>query len=363
MRYEPGFVKELLQDLASVSPDFKKRLQRRGALTEQQLLSLVCATPSEILTEIEHFTTPTSYERLTWSSEAREAGFDAIRAGEVAFVVLAGGSGTRAGGPKAFMRLPKLGITLMANKLVQSGFTTHEGEILQAPTWFMTSPAHLERMALHLGGLSPIPEGCVFEQFESYRLLPDNRLSFVEPGIPELYATGHGDVGPALVESGALADNPNVKHCVIVNCDNVMASLDPHVLGHHVLSKQPVTVELVEREKGDAGGIPVWHENRVQVAELFRLPDGFADEAKYHNTNTMIVSVEALKTELPWRWHRVRKQVDNRIVVQHERLVQQYTEAFPTNYVAVPRALRYLPIKTEADLLRADEMLNGNRVR
>lgn len=363
MRFEPGFVKELQQDLAAIRPEFKKRLARKGNLEERRLLSLVSGTPDEVLSDVEHVTAVSSYERLTWSGDCWRAAVDAVRAGEVAYVVLAGGAGTRAGGPKAFMRLPGLGMTLMANKVMQSGFVTHEGEVVQAPVWFMTSPELFERVALHLAGLSPVPEGAVFEQFESIRLRPNNRVSFVEPGVPELHPTGHGDVGPALVESGVLGENPSVKHCVIVNIDNVMASLDPHVLGHHLLTGAHVTCELVKREAGDAGGVPVWHENRAQIVEAFRLPDGFTEGATYHNTNTMIVSVEALRTELPWRWHRVRKQVDSRIVVQYERLLQQYTEAFPTSYVCVPRDKRYLPVKTEADLLRADEKLNGNRVR
>lgn len=365
MRFEPGFVKELQRDLASIRPDIKARTARSGALPDQRLLSLVCATPQEVLSDVEHVTEATSYERLTWTGENAARAVDAIRAGEVAFIPMAGGAGTRAGGPKAFMRLPKLGMTLMALKVMQSGFTTHEGEVVQAPVWFMTAPSLFERLALHLGGLMPVPTGAVFEQFESYRLRPDNRVSFTEPGVPELYPTGHGDVGPALVESGVLDDNPNVKHCIIVNLDNVMASVDPHVLGHHLETKAHVTCEVVERQPGDGGGggVPVWHENRPQIVEAFRLPDGFTEGAKYHNTNTMIVSVEALRTPIDWRWHRVRKQVDNRVVVQYERLVQQYTEAFATSYVCVPRDQRYLPIKSEADLLRADEMLNGNRIR
>jgi UDP-N-acetylglucosamine pyrophosphorylase len=362
MRFEPGFIRELKQDLNSVKPEFRRRATREGGLKEQELLSLVSSPVDDVLDDIEHVTAVSNYDHLTQTGGWHLA-IDAVRTGEVAFVVLAGDNGTRAAGSKAFMRLPKLGITLTTNKLVQSGFTTDEGEVLQAPTWFMTSPSNIERMLLHLGGLSPVPDGCVFEQFESYSLSPDNTLSFIEPGVPELYPTGHGDVGPALVESGVLADNTNVKHCVIVNVDNVMASLDLHVLGHHLETGAHVTCELVKRERGDSGGVPVWHENRAQVVESFRLPDGFVDKAVYHSTNTTIISVEALRAELQWRWHRVRKQIDGRIVVQFERMLQQYTEVFATNYVEVPRVQRYLPIKTEADLLRADEILNSNGLR
>jgi UDP-N-acetylglucosamine pyrophosphorylase len=362
MRFEPGFVKELREDLAQVKPEIKARLARPGALTEQQLLGLVSCTPQEVVSDAEHATASdvVPYDDLaSW-----QAGIDAVRAGEVAFIVLAGGAGTRAGGPKPFMRLPKLGITLMANKLVQSAFATHDGEVVQAPVWFMTSPGLLEQFARHLEGLVPQPAaGTVFEQFESYRLSVDNRLVFTEPGVPELHPTGHGDVGPALVESGVLVEHPNVKYCAIVNCDNVLASLDPVLLTHHIESGHDVTCEVVERKKAEHGGVLAWVDGKLQVVERFRLPDGFADEARYHNTNSMIVNVAALRAEIPWCWYRVRKQAGSRLVIQHERLLQQYTVAFKAGYVLVDRARRYLPVKTEEDLQRADEVLNGNRIR
>lgn len=361
MRLEPGFVKELRGDLAAVKPEVKARLNRPGALDEGQLLGLVATQPQQAVNEPEHAAANdvVRYDDLVeW-----QPGIDAVRAGEVAFVVLAGGAGTRAGGPKPFMRLPKLGITLMANKLVQSAFATHEGEVVQAPIWFMTSPDILERFARHLDGLVPQPAaGIVFEQFESYRLTVDNRLVFTEPGVPELHPTGHGDVGPALVESGVLDEHPEVKHCVIVNCDNVLASLDPVLLARHIGSGAAVTCEVVERRGSDSGGVLAWVDGQLQVVEQFRLPDGFADEARYHSTNSMIIDVKALRQQLMWRWHRVRKHVNDRIVVQYERMLQQYTENFKTDYVLVDRERRYLPVKTEADLLRADEKLNGNRV-
>lgn len=360
MRFEPGFVNELRGDLAAVKPEIKARLNRPGALDEDQLLWLVTKQPQQSVNEPEHATTNDviKYDDLVeW-----QPGIDAVLAGEVAFVVLAGGTGTRAGEPKPFMQLPKLGITLMANKLVQSSFVTHEGEIIQAPIWFMTSPDIMKRFARHLDGLVPRPAaGIVFEQFESYRLTVDNRLVFVEPGAPELHPTGHGDVGPALVESGVLDEHPEVKHCVIVNCDNVLASLDPVLLTRHIKSGAAVTCEVVERREGDSGGVLAWVDGQLQIVEQFRLPDGFANEARYHNTNSMIIEVTALRQQLPWRWHRVRKHINGRIVVQYERMLQQYTENFKTDYVLVDRERRYLPVKTEADLQRADEKLNGNR--
>lgn len=353
-------MRDLVADLGNVRPETKQRVNRHGAMTERELLSLVLNPQQNDAFDVDQ-----ANERDLVRHDdiaASKAGADAIRSGEVAFVVLAGGAGTRIGESKAFLRLPKVGITLAAAKLTQASVVTDDGEFLQAPTWFMTSPALSARMVSHLSSLIPTPTGVVFEQFESYRLSVNSRLRFVEQGVPDLYPTGHGDVGLAMLESGVWDDNPGVKHVVIVNCDNVLGSLDLATLSHHLETGAHVTCEVVERRPHDGGSCVAWADGRLQAIENFRLPVDFVEQARYGSTNTMIVSVKALTTPIPWRWHRVRKIIDSRIVVQHERLLQQYTEAFPAQFVLVDAARRYLPIKTESDLARAGELLDGNRL-
>lgn len=356
MRFEPGFMNDLRHDLARVRPDIKQRLARRGALTEEKLLSLVTYAGSvELDADHPGFGDVVNYDSLrSWQPAC-----NAVRDGKIAFVVLASSVSSKTGAPKAFMRLPKLGIPLVAINLLQSGFVTLEGETIQAPTWFMTSPELTQRMANQLDGLSLTKEGVVFEQFQSYRLGVDYRLTFTEPGVPELYTTGDGDLAAALVESGVLDDNPNVEHVVIINSDNVLASLDPMILTHHLESRAAVTCEVIESKSPNA--ILAWVDNWLQVVDASLLSPEFVEDSRYRSTNSMIISTKALRTELPWSWNRQRKIVGNRIVVQHERLLEQYTSSFRTQYVLVEEARRYVSIETEDDLSRVDVILNGNR--
>jgi UDP-N-acetylglucosamine pyrophosphorylase len=203
--------------------------------------------------------------------------------------------------------------------------------------------------------------GCIFEQFEGYRLTPDNRLQIGTTGLPELYPLGHGDVGPALVENGVLDDNPLVEYAYICNVDNVMASPHPGIIGRHIRTGAPVTCEVVRRRKNDKGGCLAWVNNHLQIAEDFRLPRGFAETSRWHNTNTMIINTSVLRSEIPWRWHRVRKHIDNRIVVQYERFLQQYTEEYRSDFLEVPRDVRYCPIKEPSDLKRAGKLVSSYR--
>jgi UDP-N-acetylglucosamine pyrophosphorylase len=153
-----------------------------------------------------------------------------------------------------------------------------------------------------------------------------------------------------------------VEYTYICNVDNVMASPHPGLIGYHARAeKRNVTCEVTERFSSDKGGVLAVVDNRLQIAEDWRLPNGFSDQARWHNTNTMIIDTRVFKANMPWRWHRVRKQVGSRLVIQHERLLQQYTEEFTTQFVHVPRGARYMPVKTHDDLEAAGKLLSSYR--
>lgn len=344
MKFEPGFLLELKDSLARVKPEIRARLHRQGCLTAERLLSLVSSSGESSADDVDH---PLQSDIVRYDDlVTATVGLDAIRSGQVAFIVLAGDD-------KAFMRLPGLGITLVANKLLQS--------LSNVPTWFMAAPRDMERFSRQFVGLASSTPVTVFEQFESYGLLVNNELDVIAPGEPSLHVTGTGDLGPALVESGVLDSNPNVKHCVIVDCGNALASLDPVIIGHHVESQKQVTCEIVERKSLDKRAVLAWVDNRLQLTSASRLHDAFLSVARYSSTGSMILNVEALRTEVPWRWHRVRKQSEGRLIVRYERFVEQYTEHLDSGYVLVGRDQRFLPVETDDDLIAASDVLDGNQ--
>jgi UTP--glucose-1-phosphate uridylyltransferase len=343
----------LQHELTQVDPRIQARVRRARGLTETELCSLTTRPDAD----------PAMYHPfqadsgdvidssdITALNEAM--GDRAILEGEVAFCILAGGVGTRMGTPKAFAKIPGVNTSLLAWKIMQGG---------GMPTWIMTSAGGMSAIAGHMRELvmPPNTDITLFEQFEGYRLTPDNRLARTEAGHPILYPLGHGDVGPALVESGVLDDHPKVKWVVVANVDNVMGSPHAGLIGRHIVGTHHVTCELVQRERSDRGGVLAWVNERLQIAEDFRLPNGFAEAALYHNTNTMIFNVEALRWPIPWRWHRVAKRVGAQQVIQYERLLQQYTEECDTAYVRTPRPARYMAVKTPDDLVKAGELLTS----
>jgi len=292
--------------------------------------------------------------------EASAAGVDAIRSGEVAQVVLAGGMATRFGGVvKA--ALPAVdGRSFLEIKLSQTkALESHlDAEI---PVALMTSFATDDVVRAHVTehGLG---EPLVFHQFVSLRLETDGEVFRDDDGKPSLYAQGHGDLFQALRRSGVLARlrERGVSVVTVSNVDNLGARVDPTVIGMHLLSGRKVTCE-VARKEGDMGGAPVRVDGRLQLLEGPRFPKGFDQAlAPVFNTNTAVLDLDVLDRDYDLTWFYVQKDAGGRTAVQVERVYHEVSAFLPTAYLEVPRrgpSGRFFPIKTPDDLDRAQNDL------
>ena len=122
------------------------------------------------------------------------------------------------------------------------------------------------------------------------------------------------------------------------------------MLGWHIDQGAPLTVEVVDKQPGDRGGIPVRWNGRPVILENFRLPAGFDEhDVPVFNTNTFVADAQALsQVELEWSWFRVEKTVDDRPAIQFERLVGELTSVLDSCFLRVPRVgphSRFLPAK------------------
>jgi UTP--glucose-1-phosphate uridylyltransferase len=293
----------------------------------------------------------------------RRVGEEAIARGELAVCVLAGGMATRMGGVvKALVELAP-GVTFLDVALGERERVREQ--LGRAPAlWLMTSEPTNDpvRAALHERG-NPT-DVATFEQFVSLRLTEEGEL-FVksDDGEPSVYATGHGDLPDALRASGLLDKfiERGGRYVWISNLDNLGARIDPALLGQHIESGAPMTVEVVDKQPGDTGGGPVTLDGKPIIAEHFRLPGTFdMDAVPVFNTNTFIADAPRLASfELDWTYVEVRKQVKaqgiERVAVQFERLLGEMTMAIPPRMQRVSRhgvASRFLGMKTRADMER-----------
>jgi UTP--glucose-1-phosphate uridylyltransferase len=306
----------------------------------------------------------------------REAGLDAIRAGRVAALIMAGGMATRFGGGAKgacplFDELPSC--TFLAVKLADLARRAAQGA--GVPAVIMSSFATAQELARHAAALdwSGVAPGDRYELWQSLlpRVLLDGTILAEVDGADaladtEVYtAPGHGDTLGRLRASGLLAAlrARGVEDLVVSNVDNLGATLDPLVLGAHLEAREAgaaVTVEVVRREDGDVGACVAFDTNagRDVIFEGFRLPPG-TDLTPYphFNTNTLWFSTAALDRDLALQWFPVRKTIElpgsassATTVVQFEQLVGQVCELVPAAFVEVDRAQRFLPIKARDDL-------------
>ncbi|MEB3198243.1 MAG: UTP--glucose-1-phosphate uridylyltransferase [Candidatus Sericytochromatia bacterium] len=286
-----------------------------------------------------------------WEAQ-REAGLAALRAGQVGVVILAGGMATRFqyDKPKGLYPIWN-GHSFLALKL----------EAVRAlgvpvPVFIMTSFATDGAIAAHLAehdhfGLPP-SRVFRFQQYQMPRLAPSGGR-FEEGGQPSLAAPGHGDFPYALRESGLLQAflAGGGRYLCFSNVDNLGATVDPVILGGHVLSGQEMTVEVAPKNPGDQGGAPARVAGRTQLVEGFAFPPDF-DQSRIavFNTANYVFSAEALKRELALPWYVVEKTVRGEKVVQFEHLAGDLSTLLTTRFVQVTRAERFLPVKNVSDV-------------
>ena len=301
-------------------------------------------------------------------------GADAIRRGEIAFCVLAGGMATRMGGVVKALVEALEGHTFLELRLTENAtWSRRAGR--PVPLWLMTSDATEDPTREALARAGAPAHVATFTQDLGLRLTQAGQLFLGDDGQPSTYAPGHGDLPDALRRSGLLADfvARGGKYVWIANLDNLGATIDEALLGSFIESRADVQVEVAPKAEGDRGGIPVWADSpdssgrvvrRLQVLEEFRLPPGFdANAVRVFNTNTFLVRAEALlRTEIVYSWFEVEKKVGSRVAVQFERLLQELTAAMPATYVRVSRegaASRFVPVKDYGELAKRRDDIAG----
>jgi UTP--glucose-1-phosphate uridylyltransferase len=288
-----------------------------------------------------------------------EAGLAALRRGELALCVLAGGMATRMGSVVKALVDALPGRRFLDLRL---GENAHLAALAgrPVPLWLMTSEETdgpiREALAAHPRGAA----AATFQQLESLRLAPDGGGLFLdEHGAPSVYATGHGDLPDALRASGLLSRfiAQGGRYVWLANLDNLGATVDPAILGWHVAHAGALSVEVVDKLGSDRGGVPVRWNGRPIVAEELRLPLGFDPAAvRVFNTNTFLASAASLASlDMAWTYVEVDKTIAGRKAVQFERLLGELTVALEPRFVRVPREgerSRFLPVKDVPELER-----------
>ncbi len=276
-------------------------------------------------------------------------GLDALKAGEVAVVSLAGGAGTRwtrgAGVVKAlnpFCRLGGKHRNFVETHLAKSRRTGRLAGTL-VPHVFTTSYLTHEPIRKWLDCVDgyDYPGPLLLSQGKSIglRLVPMARdLRFAWEEMPAqildeqkqkvreslhgaligwardagegrdytdnlpmqcLHPTGHWYEVPNMLRNGVLRDlleqHPQLRHFMIHNIDTLGASLDPCVIGLHIDRGAAMTTEVIARQIDDRGGGLARIDGRLRIIEGLALPSEEVESAlSYYNSNTMWIDIDRM---------------------------------------------------------------------
>jgi UTP--glucose-1-phosphate uridylyltransferase len=226
----------------------------------------------------------------------------------------------------------------------------------RVPVYLMTSfatdaavRAHLEEHAYF--GLDPA-DVTLFQQYQMPRMAPGGDR-FAPNGEPSRCAAGHGDFPVAFKGSGALDAflARGGKYLLFSNVDNLGATVDLAIVGHHVASGDEMTVEVAPKNPGDQGGAPAHVGGRLQLVEGFAFPKGFDhDTIDVFNTANYVYTASALDRDFDLPWYVVEKKVDGTPVIQFEHLAGDLSVFLETGFLRVDRDERFLPVKNVEDV-------------
>jgi UDP-N-acetylglucosamine/UDP-N-acetylgalactosamine diphosphorylase len=216
-------------------------------------------------------------------------GADAIRRGEVAALLVAGGQGSRLGALQPKGIFPAGAVT--ENSLYQ----IHAEKVLAVsrrygspvPLLVMTSPATDEETRAFFAehnnfGLAP-GQVTFFQQGTMPAVcLHTGKLLFEGPGKLFLSPNGHGGTLTALADSGVLADlrAKGVKHVFYFQVDNPLVKVcDPGFIGRHILTGSEASSKVVAKtDPAEKVGVLVSHKGRCSIIEYTLLPKHLAEK-------------------------------------------------------------------------------------
>ncbi len=224
---------------------------------------------------------PNNDSQKARAAEAKEIGKDALKAGKVAVVTVAGGLGTRLGVDRPKGTLP---ISPIMGKSI---FELH-AEKIQAvmnkydtiTPWYIMTSINNDEMTRSF-----------FERNRYFCLNPDNVSFFIQGELPVIdlkgrllmdskshiveSPNGHGGALLALKERGILSNmsNHGIKHVFYHQVDNILIKIaDPVYLGYHISAEAKMSPKVVQKtdpeEKVGIVGVRDGHLDTIEYSEL-----------------------------------------------------------------------------------------------
>ena len=222
------------------------------------------------------------------ADEARRRGEEALRAGEVGAILVAGGQGTRLGfdHPKGMYPIGPVSECPLFQILFEKLIAVGRRYGVRIPLFLMTSPAtHAEtieflekhdRFGLAKEDLVVFCQGTMPAVDEK-----TGKLLLASPSELALSPDGHGGLLAALGRSAAAKIIPDrgIKHLFYFQVDNpLVAMCDPEFLGYHLLAGSQASTQVVAKlDPAERVGVVAEIDGRAQIIEYSDLPKEHAE--------------------------------------------------------------------------------------
>lgn len=219
---------------------------------------------------------------------ATAAGHQALAAGELAMVLVAGGQGSRLGfdHPKGMYPIGPVSDASLYQIHFEKVIARAEQFGAPIPMYIMTSPpTHDETTDFlvrhNFFGMNP-DHVRIFCQGVMPAVDDTGKLLLADKGEIFVSPNGHGGTLAALVDSGCLehATSMGVKHFFYGQVDNpLIQTCDPALIGFHVNSGSEMTSQVVRKSAPTQKvGNVVEIDGRVQIIEYSDLPESSANQ-------------------------------------------------------------------------------------
>jgi UDP-N-acetylglucosamine/UDP-N-acetylgalactosamine diphosphorylase len=280
-RLDPAQRESLARQIEAIDFGLIRRLyEGRGQqINVRELLDRATPPPAFRLDAAQNPFTP---------QQARKRGADALAAGEVGALLVAGGQGTRLGfdQPKGMFPIGPLSNKTLFQILVEKIVAAARRYGMRIPLYIMTSPATHEETAEF------------FARHNRFGLAEDDLTLFCQGTMPALDAEtgrvllsapgqiavspdGHGGMLAALARSGALDEirRRNLRQLFYFQVDNPVVDVcGPEFIGYHLLSGAEFSTQVVAKhDPRDRVGNVVQVDGRLTVIEYIELPDDVAE--------------------------------------------------------------------------------------
>jgi len=221
--------------------------------------------------------------REAWSQSARRRGAEALAAGRIGCLLVAGGQGSRLGfdHPKGMFSIGPVSGASLFQILLEKIVATRDRYDAPVPLYLMTSPAtHEETMAYlqeqrHFG----LADDDVHIFCQGTLPAVDaqtNQLLLASPGQLALSPDGHGGMVEALARSGGLhaMQGRGIEHLFYFQVDNPLAQVcDPETIGAHLMAESEYTLQVInKRDPGERVGVVVSLGGAMRIIEYSDLP-------------------------------------------------------------------------------------------